>query len=43
MQVSGQLHTPATLSLGYETMVPIQIGDWVGPKASLDEVAKRSG
>jgi hypothetical protein len=36
MEVSGQLHAPAALP-----PVPIGAGDWVGPRAGLDAVAKR--
>jgi hypothetical protein len=40
MEVSGQLHTPATLPPG---KIPWYncVGGWVGPKADLDTVAKR--
>jgi hypothetical protein len=36
--VSGQCQAPAALPLG---KVPHWIGDWVGPRVSLDEVEKR--
>jgi hypothetical protein len=41
--VSGQLHAPAALLLGKETLVPIGYGaGWVGPVAGLDTaVVKR--
>jgi hypothetical protein len=31
MEVSGQLYVPAALSLGKEPLVPIVLGEWVGP------------
>jgi hypothetical protein len=39
MQVSGQLHAPATLHPGKETAEPN--GGWVGSRAGLDTVVKR--
>jgi hypothetical protein len=36
MEVSGQLHGPATVSAPAH-----RIGGWVGPSAGLDAVAKR--
>jgi hypothetical protein len=41
MEVSGQLHTLATLSPGKEPPVLKRIGGWVGSTAGLDAVAKR--
>jgi hypothetical protein len=41
MEVSGQLHTPAALLPGKESLVPIKIGGWVGPRAVLDAMVKR--
>jgi hypothetical protein len=40
MEVNGQLHDPAALLPGKEPLVPIVVG-WVGPRTSLDTVAKR--
>jgi hypothetical protein len=39
MEVSGQIHTPATLPLGKE-LTGIHLGDWVGSRADLDTVVK---
>jgi hypothetical protein len=37
MEVSGQLHTPAALSLGEEPTPGVYwLGHWVGPKAGLE-------
>jgi len=41
MEVSGQLHALAALPLGKEQLVSHWIGGWMGPRASLDMVAKR--
>jgi hypothetical protein len=41
MEVSGQLHTPATLPPGKEPPGTHWIGGWVGPRAVLDAVVKR--
>jgi hypothetical protein len=41
MEVSGQLHVLATLPRGDRTPGTHWIGGWVGPRASLDAVAKR--
>jgi hypothetical protein len=38
MEVSGQLHAPASLPPGKDTH---WIGGWVGPRAVLDTVVKR--
>jgi hypothetical protein len=40
MEVSGQLHAPATLSRG-KAPVTHWIGGWVRPRAVLDAVVKR--
>jgi hypothetical protein len=40
MEVSGQLHAPATLSSGIESHTH-WVGDWVGSGAGLDAVAKK--
>jgi hypothetical protein len=40
MEVSGQLHAPATLPPG-RALGTHWIGGWVGPRAILDEVVKR--
>jgi hypothetical protein len=42
MEVSGQLHAPASLPTGKEHPGILWIGGWVGPRAGLDAVAKRS-
>jgi hypothetical protein len=34
MEVSGQLHDPAALSLGKIAPDTHRIGDWVGPRSS---------
>jgi hypothetical protein len=41
MEVSGQLHAPATLLPGKEPPGTHWIGGWVGPRAGLDMVEKR--
>jgi hypothetical protein len=41
MEVSGQLHAPAALSPGKDTIGTHWIGGWVGPTALLDAVVKR--
>jgi hypothetical protein len=41
MEVCGQLHAQAALPPGKEPLVPIEYGDWVGPRAVLDAVVKR--
>jgi hypothetical protein len=41
MEVNGQLHVPAALSLGTNP-VTYFIGDWVGPRDGLD-VLKNKG
>jgi hypothetical protein len=38
--VSGQLHAPAALPPGKEPPSTHGIGDWVGPRAGLDDVEK---
>jgi len=43
MEVSGQLNTPADLSLGKELPVPILLEAGWRPRAGLDAVAKRKG
>jgi len=40
MEVSGQLHGPAALPPGKSHSTPWK-GGWVGPRAGMDEVAKR--
>jgi len=40
MEVIGQLHIPASLSVGKATC-PHFIGGWMGTKAYLDAVAKK--
>jgi hypothetical protein len=41
MDVSGQLHAPATLPPGKALLGTHWIGGWVGPRAVLDAVVKR--
>jgi hypothetical protein len=41
MEVSGQLHAPATLPLGERAPGTHWIGGWVGLGAILDTVVKR--
>jgi hypothetical protein len=41
MEVSGQLHAPATLPPEKEPPDTQWIGGWVGPRAVLDAVFKR--
>jgi hypothetical protein len=41
MEVSGQLHTPATLPPGERAPSTHWIGGWVDPRASLDDVENR--
>jgi hypothetical protein len=38
LELTGQFHAPATLSLGKE--VPIGEEEWVGPRAGLDDMEK---
>jgi hypothetical protein len=38
MEVSGQPHAPAALPPGKEPLLPT--GDWVGPRAGLDDSFK---
>jgi hypothetical protein len=38
MEVSGQIHYPATLTSGERVPGTRWIGDWVGPTADLDAV-----
>jgi hypothetical protein len=40
MEVGGKLHDPAVLSPG-KFLGILLIGDWMGPRASLDAVVKR--
>jgi hypothetical protein len=40
MEVSGQLHSLAYLDTRKEPPIPIQMGDWVIPRAGLDAVEK---
>jgi len=40
MDVSGQLNAPAALTPGKRAAGTHLIGDWVGPRASLDMEAK---
>jgi hypothetical protein len=39
--VSGQIQVPAALTRGERVPDTDWIGDWVGPRASLDDVEKR--
>jgi hypothetical protein len=41
MEVSGQLHAPATLLPGKSPPGTLWVGGWVGPRASLAAVKKR--
>jgi len=41
MEVSGQLHAPATLTPGKNPYDTHWIGGWVGPRAGLDTVVKK--
>jgi hypothetical protein len=41
MEVSGQLHTPAALPPGKESLNTRWIGGWVDTRAVLDAVVKR--
>jgi hypothetical protein len=41
MELSGQLHTPATLPAGVMVPGTHWIGGWVGPRGGLDAVEKR--
>jgi hypothetical protein len=41
MDVSGQLHVPATLPRGEIACSTHKIGGWVAPKAGLDAMEKR--
>jgi hypothetical protein len=41
MEVSGQLHAPATLPPGERAPGTYWLGGWVGPRAVLDTVVKR--
>jgi hypothetical protein len=41
MDVSGQLHPPATSPLGKEAPGTDWLGDWVGLRAGLDAIGKR--
>jgi hypothetical protein len=40
MEVSGQLHNPAALPPGKAPLIPIWIGDRMGPRDGLDTVVK---
>jgi hypothetical protein len=42
MEVSGQLHAPAALTPGKESLGTHWIGGWVGPRAVLDAVVNRT-
>jgi len=41
MEISGQLHAPAALTARERAHGTHWIGGWVGPRSSLDMVAKR--
>jgi hypothetical protein len=41
MDVSGQLHVPATLPPGEIAHITQKIGGWVAPRAGLDAMEKR--
>jgi hypothetical protein len=41
MEVSGQLHSPATLPPGKEPLGTHWVGGWMGPSAGLEMVVKR--
>jgi hypothetical protein len=38
---SGQLHAPATLPPGKRASGTHWIGEWIGPRAGLDDVGKK--
>jgi hypothetical protein len=41
MELSGQLHAPATLTPEKDAAIPSLIGGWVGPRADMDVMEKR--
>jgi len=40
MEVTGQLHAPATLPPGERAPLTHWIGDWMGPRAGLDAMMR---
>ena len=42
MEMSGQLHTQATLLLGKEPLAPMEAGHWVGTRNDVDNLQKSS-